>query len=269
MNDTPPAARPHTAIGKATAVVEALADNHTVSAISRRTGLPASTVHRILQELNDLGWARGDGGRGYLLGSRLLSLAGLAADGDTVARVARPVLHRVGEQSGHAAHLAVRSGDEAVYVDKVEGRRAYQMRSRVGLSLQLHSSAIGKAMLANLPPDEVRAILGRAGMPALTARTLTDPDELLAHLEAVRRQGCAVDDEENEENTRCVAAAIVDHRGITIGGLSVSGLAFEMDWQRVEELKPVVRGAARTVTSALGGASAEREQGTDLSDSPR
>lgn len=248
-----PEGRALTAIGKVTAVVEALADNHGVSGISRHTGLPVSTVHRILQELNDVGWACGDGNHGYTLGGRLLSLAGQAADGDALARIARPILHRLGEQSGHAAHFAVRSGDEAVYVDKVEGQRAYHMRSRIGLSLPLHSSAIGKAMLANLPPDEVRAILGRTGMPAVTPTTITDPDTLLAHLDVVREQGCAVDDEENETNTRCVAAAVIDHRGLTIGGLSVSGLAFEMDRDRVDQLRPVVRRAARAVTTALGG----------------
>jgi IclR family acetate operon transcriptional repressor len=210
-------------------------------------------VHRILQELSDVGWARTDGDHGYVLGARLLSLAGQAADGDTVARIARPILHRLSEQTGYAAHFAVRSGDEAIYVDKVEGRRGYHMRSRIGLALPLHCSGIGKAVLANLSPEEVRAIMTRAGMPARTPKTITDPDNLLKHLECVRRQGCAIDDEENEANIRCVAAAVTDHRGITIGGLSISALAFELDKERTEHLMPVVRGAAAAVTTSLGG----------------
>ena len=249
----PPRHRSRTAIGKVTAVVEALTHDHGISGISRRTGLPVSTVHRILQELSDVGWARTDGDHGYVLGARLLSLAGQAADGDTVARIARPILHRLSEQTGYAAHFAVRSGDEAVYVDKVEGRRAYHMRSRIGLALPLHCSGIGKAVLANLPPEEVRAIMARTGMPAVTPHTITDPDELLVHLEGVRRQGCAIDAEENEANIRCVAAAVIDHRGVTIGGLSISGLAFELDEDRTEQLMPVVRGAAGAVTKSLGG----------------
>ncbi|HEX2174500.1 MAG TPA: IclR family transcriptional regulator [Nocardioidaceae bacterium] len=254
MSQTPgPRSRSRTAIGKVTAVAEALTSDHSISGISRRTGLPVSTVHRILQELSEVGWVRTDGDHGYVLGSRLLSLAGQAADGDTVARIARPILHKLSEQTGYAAHFAVRSGDEAVYVDKVEGRRGYHMRSRIGLALPLHCSGIGKAVLANLSAEEVRAIMTRAGMPARTPKTVTDPDQLLAHLEGVRRQGCAIDDEENEANIRCVAAAVTDHRGITIGGLSVSGLAFELDKERTEQLMPVVRRAAVAVTASLGG----------------
>lgn len=255
MNETPPLdARSHTAIGKATAVVEALAHDHSISGIGRRTGLPISTVHRILQELNELGWVRNDGEHGYMLGPRLLSLAGHAASGDAIARIGRPILHRLSDQAGYAAHLAVHSGDEAVYVGKVEGRRAYHMRSRIGLAIPLHCTGIGKALLAHLPTEEVRAILTRTGMPALTEHTITDPDRMIEHLKLVRERGCAIDDEENEENIRCVAAAVIDHRGIALGGLSVSGLAFELDAHRIEQLVPLVQRAARAVTASLGGA---------------
>lgn len=247
-------ARSRTAIGKVTAVVEALAHDHSISDIGRRTALPISTVHRILQELNDLGWVRSDGEHGYMLGPRLLSLAGHAASGDAIARIGRPILHRLSDQAGYAAHLAVRSGDEAVYVEKVEGRRAYHMRSHIGLAIPLHCTGIGKALLAHLPTEETRAILTRTGMPAQTEHTITDLDQMIEHLELVRRRGCAIDDEENEENIRCVAAAIVDHRGIAVGGLSVSGLAFELDAHRIDQLTPLVQGAARAVTASLGGA---------------
>jgi IclR family acetate operon transcriptional repressor len=254
MSDTPAAApQQRSAIAKATAVVEALAHDHSISGIGRRTGLPVSTVHRILQELAELGWVRNDGDHGYILGARLLSLAGQAADSDTVARTARPVLQRLSEQSGYAAHFALRSGDEAVYVDKVEGRRSYHMRSRVGLAIPLHCTAIGKALLAHLPSEEVLAILARTGMPAMTPHTITEPDEMLKHLESVRQRGAAIDDEENEADIRCVGAAVVDHRGITVGGLSVSGLAFEVDAEKIEHLVALVRGAAKAVTAALGG----------------
>jgi IclR family acetate operon transcriptional repressor len=254
MSHTPAVdARQRSAIGKVTAVVEALAHDHSVSGIGRRTSLPVSTVHRILQELSELGWVRNQGEHGYVLGPRLLALAGQAADADTVARVAHPVLERLSEQSGHAVHFAVRSGDEAVYVDKVEGQRAYHMRSRIGLVIPLHCTAIGKAVLANLPADEVRAILSRTGMREMTKNTITNPDEMLDHLEHVRRRGCAIDDEENEDNIRCIGAAVVDHRGVTVGGLSMSGLTFELDPDRVERLVPLVQSAARAVTGSLGG----------------
>jgi IclR family acetate operon transcriptional repressor len=252
-SQNPPAARRRTAIGKVTAVVEALAGEHTVSGIARATDLPISTVHRILQELDEASWVLKDGENGYVLSARLLTLASYATHAGLVVRVARPVLQRLNEDSGFAVHLGVRNGDEVVYVDKIEGRRSYHMRSRIGLAVPLHSTAIGKALLAHLPEPEVRGILTRTGMPRITLRTITDPDVLLEHLRAVHRLGCATDDEENEDNTRCVAAAVTDNRGNPIAGLSVSGLAFEFDEQRVADLVPLVLRAARIVTAALRG----------------
>jgi IclR family transcriptional regulator, acetate operon repressor len=90
-------------------------------------------------------------------------------------------------------------------------------------------------------------------VPALTPNTITDTEKMLEHLETVRTRGCAIDDEENEANIRCVGAAVADHRGVTIGGLSVSGLAFEVDTSRAEQLVPLVRGAADAVSGLLGG----------------
>ncbi|MFN3602964.1 MAG: IclR family transcriptional regulator, partial [Dietzia sp.] len=146
-----PSPRTPNAIGKVAAVVEALTDESSTSGIARRTGLPSSTVHRILQDLVAVGWAREDGNRGYLLGARLLALAGRATDHTSLVRAAHPTLQELSDRTGHAVHFAVRTGDEAVYVDKIEGSRAYQMRSRVGLAIPLHCTAIGKAVLAALP----------------------------------------------------------------------------------------------------------------------
>lgn len=241
------------AIGKVAAVVEALAEERTTSGIARLTGLPSSTVHRILQDLLAVGWAREDGSRGYLLGARLLALAGRATDQASLVRVAHPTLVDLSERTGNAVHFAVLSGDEAVYVDKIEGSRAYQMRSRVGLSIPLHCTAIGKAVLAGLPEEEVRAVLERTGMPSRTQHTLTSVDDMLRHLEMVRQQGYSLDDEENELTIRCVGAAVRDHTGTVFGGISTSMLAFEMDPQRVDRLSSLVVEAAERISRDLGG----------------
>lgn len=240
------------AIGKAVAVVEAMAREYRLSEIARVTGLPTSTVHRILQELVELGWSRESDDRTYALGARLLTLVGQADDGFAVVRAARPILRALCERTGHTVHLALREGDEAVYVDKLDGRRIYQMRSRIGLSIPLHSTAIGKALLAQLPDDEIRLIAARTGLPARTERTITHVPTLLSHLALVRRRGFAVDDEENEVHTRCVGAAVVDHRGVPIGGLSLSSLAFDLDAEHIRQFAVLVVGAAREVSAALG-----------------
>ena len=241
-----------TAIGKVVAVVEALSEERRITAISRSTGLPVSTVHRILQELVQVGWVREDDDRGYLFGPRLLGLAGRAGDHTTLTRIAGPYLAELCEITGHAVHFAVRSGDEVVYIDKLEGSRAYRMRSRIGLAIPLHCTAIGKALLARLPTDEVRAIAARAGLPARTTHTITSPDQLVAHLAGIRQRGYSIDDEENELQIRCVGAAVSDHAR-PIGGISLSMLAFELTEESLQQVAPLVVRAAGSITAALGG----------------
>jgi IclR family acetate operon transcriptional repressor len=244
-------------------VVEALADGHRLSDIARATNLPTSTVHRILQELVGLGWVRETDDRGYALGARLLGVLGQAGDESQVARLGRPIISALNEQTGHTIHLAVLQGDEAVYVDKLDGRRAYQMRSRIGLSIPLHCTAIGKAVLAALPDEDVLEIARRTGLPGRTAHTITDPDELLRHLRNVRRLGFAIDDQENELHTRCIGAAILDSRGAPIGGISLSSLAFDLDKKKVARTAPLVLAAANSISETLGAGNQARNGTND------
>ena len=240
------------AVAKVVRVVEALTECRGISEISRRTRLPTSTVHRIIQELTALGWVRGDGEHGYLPGVGLLTLTARAESLAGITSIVQPALQGLRDATTHTVHFALRQGDQAVYVAKIDGRRVYQMRSRIGLAIPLHSTAIGKALLAALPAAEVRQILQRAGAPALTPRTITDPQALLRHLALVGRRGYAVDDEENEEHTRCIGAVVRDHRGIASGGISMSAMAFEVDQERIQKSAPLVVAAAREVSQALG-----------------
>jgi len=246
-----------TAITKMAAVVESLTSERRIAEIARDTGLAGSTVHRILRELIDVGWAREDGEHGYLLGARLLSLAGQASNRNTLSRLAHPILTELAARTGHTVHFALLSGDEAVYIDKIEGRGSYHMRSRIGIAVPLHCTAIGKAILASMSDDEVKASLDRTGTPRRTDRTITDRRALVDHLAGVRRDGYAVDDEENEMHTRCIGAPVIDYRGVPLGGVSMSALAFDLAQGRVRQLAPLVVEAGVAVSQAIGGLSPE------------
>ena len=248
VNSSSPNSNP-SAVAKVVLVLEALPSCRGISEISRNTGLPTSTVHRILQELVALGWVRVDSEHRYLPGVRLLSVAGQSA---SITQIVRPILQRLCSATGHTIHFALLSGDEAVYVDKLEGDRAYAMRSRVGLSIPLYSTAIGKAILAGLSRPEQRAFIARNTLTAMTSRTITDPDLLIAHLDSVAERGYSVDDEENEEHTRCLGAAVLDHHGAPIGGISVSALTFDLDRAKVRACVPLLLTAARDASQALG-----------------
>jgi DNA-binding IclR family transcriptional regulator len=238
-------------IDKALTVLEALAEHRRVTDIASGTGLPKSTVHRILQSLVEWGFARADGSGGYLPGPRILTLAGQVMSRFDPAQHADAALQRLRDRTGFTVHFAIRSGDEAVYVRKVEGLGPYQMASRVGMSMRLHSTSIGKAILAQLPDEEVSMITARTGLERRTPRTITDTAALLAHLAEIRRRGYSVDDEENEGGIRCVGAPVFDHTGTVMGGISVSGLAFEMAADDADLVAEVIT-AARDVSLALG-----------------
>ncbi|MFC3898937.1 IclR family transcriptional regulator [Lentzea rhizosphaerae] len=240
-----------TAVEKTLAVLEALADHTRITDIARVTGLPKSTVHRLLQTMVDRGFAT-PAADGYLTGPRVLALAGkVLRPVDTVER-ARPFLRSLQESTGCTVHLAVLYGDELVYVDKIEANKPYRMASRLGMSLPAHGTAIGKAVLASLPPAELDAFLGRTGLPGRTPKTITSGPRLKAQLTRVRRSRFALDDEENEVGVRCVGAAVRDHAGVVIGGLSASSLAMEHSLPELIALGPRVLRAADEVSAALG-----------------
>jgi IclR family transcriptional regulator, acetate operon repressor len=245
---------PRSAADKTLSVLEALADHSRIADIAASSGLPRPTVHRILQTLLRHGFARTDGHGEYVGGPRILSLAGRFLQRLDIAERVRPILRDLQERTAWTVHLALLSGDEAVYVAKLEGAKPYHLASRVGMSLRLHCTSIGKAILATMPDDEVRALLRRTGMAARTPHTLTDEDLLLKDLAGVRRRGYAEDHEENEAGVCAVGAAVFDHTGQVAGGVSAAALVYladEKGWAAARG--NLVRQAAAAVSQALGG----------------
>jgi len=241
---------PQSAADKTLSVLEALADHSRIADIAAASGLPKPTVHRILQTLVRHGFARSDGQGSYVGGPRILSLAGRFLQRLDIAERVRPVLRELQERTGWTVHLALLSGDEAVYVAKLEGVKPYHLASRVGMSLKLHCTSIGKAILATMPEDEVRAVVARAGLPARTANTHTDEQVLLDDLRQVRERGYAEDHEENEAGVCAVGAAVFDHTGDVLGALSAAALVHLTT--APEDLPRLVTAAADEVSRALG-----------------
>jgi IclR family transcriptional regulator, acetate operon repressor len=238
------------AADKTLSVLEALADHSRIADISATSGLPKPTVHRILQTLVQHGFARSDGQGNYVCGPRILSLAGRFLQRLDIADQVRPILRDLQQHTGWTVHLALLSGDEAVYVAKLEGTKPYHLASRIGMSLKLHCTSIDKAILAAMPDHEVREILNRAGMLARTPNTITETSALLTQLAIIRGRGYAEDHEENEAGVRAVGAAVFDHTGGVIGALSAAALVHLAS--PVEDLPAQVRAAAAAVSKALG-----------------
>ncbi|MCW2946483.1 MAG: hypothetical protein JWR24_3200 [Actinoallomurus sp.] len=180
---------------KVLAVLQALADHERIADISGATGLPKSTVHRILQSLVEHRFALNAGDGHYIGGPRILTLAdGLMGRFDP-AQHADGTLRRLRKDTGHTVHFGLLAGDDVVYAAKVEGRKPYRMPSRVGMSVRLHTTAIGKAILATMTDEAVSAIVGRTGLEGRIPGTIAGESALLDHLKVVRGRGYALDEE--------------------------------------------------------------------------
>ncbi|HEY0698511.1 MAG TPA: IclR family transcriptional regulator [Micromonospora sp.] len=238
------------AISKVMNVLEALTFHDRVSEIGQATGMPTSTVHRILSELVELGWVHFHDHR-YVPGGRAIVLIQRLNVHGAAARIALPPLRRLNERTGFTVHLAIVHGYEAVYALKLEGRQAYMMRSRVGDSLALHSSAIGKAVLALMSAEQVAQVADHRGLEPSTDATISDLPTLMSHLDRVREQGWAMDDGENEINVRCIGAAITDRYDRPVGGVSLSAMRFDMTEEVIPAMSTLVVAAARQVSAAL------------------
>ncbi|WP_280297098.1 IclR family transcriptional regulator [Nocardia abscessus] len=193
----------------------------TLVELAERTGLPRSTVHRILDQLIRLRWLAHAPG-GYRLGLRTLELGGLAAEHNEIRDAVSPLLQDLHQQTGMVGHLGVLDGHDVLYLDKVGGRCAATVPTRLGGRMPAHSTALGKALLATLEPSIVEASF-RDRLPQLTARTLADRAELHRELSRIRnRQGVAVDNEESVTGIACVAVPIRG-RGAAVAAVSLSG----------------------------------------------
>jgi IclR family acetate operon transcriptional repressor len=146
----------------------------------------------------------------------------------------------------------VRTGDAATCLVKVTGPKPVQMSSRVGMQMPLHATAIGKCILADLDDDDLRALVDRIGLPARTPHTITDLDALREELTLVRSRGFALDEEENENGVRCLAAPVRDSQGTVIGGVSVSTVTFLVPGEALLAWTDLVRTTAGALHGLLG-----------------
>ncbi|MER7115986.1 IclR family transcriptional regulator [Saccharomonospora azurea] len=232
-------------------LLERLADTGgeaSLSELAASSGLPMPTIHRLIRTLVTLGYVRQNTNRRYALGARLIRLGEHASL--QFGTWARPLLAELVDEVGETANLAVLERDEVVYVAQVASRRhSMRMFTEVGRRLLPHGTGVGKAMLATLPPDDVRALLARTGMPSYTDHTHTDVDTFVAHLEHIAEQGYALDESEQELGVRCIAVAVPDTP--VPAAVSVSGPEGRLTDTMVRDIAPAVQRIAKRLSEQL------------------
>lgn len=223
--------------------------------LSNSLGLHKSTAHRLLTSLAFMGYVRQDEETGkYMLTFKIVELSSRVLGQLDVPSLVHPCLKKLMEQTGETVHLVQRDGNDAVYIDKVEALSGtVRMVSRVGSRIPLYCSGVGKAILAMMKDGQVRDIWQASKISSLTEHTIISLEKLYPVLAAVRKNGYAMDDEENEIGVRCIAAAVPDYKGHPKYAFSISAPAGRMTAGRVEELAGYVLEMKGELTKILGG----------------
>ncbi|MFG1794941.1 IclR family transcriptional regulator [Nocardia sp. NPDC049149] len=226
-------------IERAFGLLETMADEGGTMGLSQlatASGLPLPTIHRLVRTLVDLGYLRQEPSRQYVLGPKLIKLGESSAH--LLGVRARPHLTRLVDELGESANMAMLDGDQIVYVAQVPSRHSMRMFTEVGRRVLPHCTAVGKALLADLPPERTRDLLQRTGMPRYTEHTITAPDEFARQLEAAARDGYAIDDGEQELGVRCIAVAVPEAPAPL--AISISGPAGRMTDELINRAAPLL-----------------------------
>ena len=217
--------------------------------------LPRATVYRIVDALRAEGLVtEAQPGNKFVLGPRLINLASRSWAMFDLRTIAHPHIEKLRDETGETVHLAVPSGMEMVYIDKLESPQAVRMTSRIGTRITLYSSSVGKAYLAALPTEERDDILGKLAFKRYTPHTITQRKALETELKATFKRGYSVDREETELEIRCIGAAIVNATGRPIGGISVSVPKYRFDKNIEARLPGIVRDCADRIGAQVAAA---------------
>jgi IclR family acetate operon transcriptional repressor len=219
--------------------------------LASESGLPLPTIHRLIRTLVNRGYVRQEASRRYTLGSRLIRLGEMS--GQLLGAWLVPNLAELVRLTGETANLAMLDGDDVVYVAQAPSPHQMRMFTEPGRRVHAHCTAVGKALLARLPGEQVGTTLRRSGMPSLTPNTITDPDAMMTHLALIRDLGYAVDEGEQEIGVRCVAVAIPDApAGLAI---STSGPQARMTDEAIANMVPAMRRIADEISHAIAAES--------------
>lgn len=235
----------------------------TVSEISAMTGFTQSTVSRILATLEKkMCMDRDpDSGKYRLGGIKFHQWKAILSRETSIADLARPVMEKLRDESGEEVTLYVPGEGNRICAEAVKSHYGVAKVTEVGKILPLHCGASGKVLLAYLP-ERTRKLLYKKPLEKFTPRTITDPAELEADLEKIRRDGYSVSLEEREAGTYSVVAPVMGKRGGIKASLSISGPLFRFLEDKREETIRNVLGAAREISMMLGNT--EKKEGSLL-----
>jgi IclR family pca regulon transcriptional regulator len=245
-------------LGRGLHLLAVLADAHQplgLSELTARAGFDKATTHRLARTLLSFGFLIQEAdSRRYRLGMRVLDLGFAYLSGLDVREQALPFMHVLVREFSESVSLSILDGPDVVYIERLRaGNLRVGIEVHVGSRIPAHCSAMGKAILAWLPTDQVRQILSARPLVAFTPHTITSMSRLERELDDVRARGFAINDEEITLGLRATAVAIHDRAGVPIAALNAAVATARVSRAELESrVAPRVAECAAAVSAQLG-----------------
>jgi len=244
-------------VDRALSLLERIADHpevkYSLKELTEFLRIDKSSVFRLLSTLMKYDLVRQEEGKkGYQLGFGLYSLAAALRDQVKLTELASPALKRLALRTKENAHLAVRSGARAVFIDRERATKTIAANTNIGDSEDLHCTAVGKCLACALSRSELERLFEAAPLTRYTDRTICDIDSLAEELKTVRERGFALDREENESNVVCLAAPIYNFEHDVEASIGISGPRDRMEAQ-LDVFAAEVTSAGRELSAIMGG----------------
>lgn len=228
-------------------------DTLSLSDISKELNVHKSTAYRIAVTLVEGGLLRWNNSNGtYSLGLGILELSSTLLSSLELRTQARPHMIHLQQETGDTVHLGVLDQGEVIYLDKIEGEKGIRLYSKVGVRAPCHCTALGKALMADLPDSLVRQILKEKGMYAYTGETITSISDFLEHLSIIRANGYAIDVEEHEPLVHCIAVPIRDHTSSTVAAVSNTTIIKRFEEDLLNNYIDLIKETGRNISIEMG-----------------
>jgi len=219
--------------------------------LARTVELPKATVYRILTTLEGRGYLNRASDGSYRMAKKMFDLQRTESAEQILNRVALPIMERIVEVTKETVNLGILDAGEVVVINTLESPQAVRMSSKIGNRRHLHSTALGKIFLAGLPDKEFLRLIRMKGLPRLTEFTLTTRAAVVDEIKRVRKQGWAMDNQENEIEGRCIGAPIQTPNGHVLAALSISGPEFRIHLERAKSLVPQLKAFCAAISKTL------------------
>lgn len=216
------------------------------------SGIPKTSVYRMLMSLEDMGFLEKGADSKYRLGLLFLKFGHLVSTRLDIRMIAYPIMIELHNDVKEAINLIIREGNEAIYIEKIDTKQKVRLYTAIGRRSPLYAGACSRSILSFLPDSEIKAYIESTELIPFANGTITDKQELYETVQQSRSEGCTVSHSELENFTSAVAAPIFNHNGEVMAGISIAGMEANYQGENAEILKEKVKKAAAEISRQLG-----------------